>query len=340
MPVNQNALQRYRILNDCFRRRQRHWHLEDLCDEVTRRLVDHTGKNAISPSTINTDIRAMRPDGKSGYNAPIVCDRSEGRGFYYYSDPDFSIEQTPVTSDDVAVVRQVLAVLAPFRGLPLLDELTRVADQLSERTGAAPDSAPAVLHFDTVPDYTGAAWLGPLYEAIRGQQVVRFRYKPFQKDESAETVHPYLLKQYNHRWFLLGRCASLNQLRNYALDRIQGERIETLLTLPFQTNDLLDPTSYFDNVIGASVPEGGAVADVQLRFSPSRAPYVLTKPLHPSQQEGATTEVGTEITLRVGLNRELTSLLLSFGEDVEVLTPESLRTEMGQKIGAAASRYA
>ena len=69
-------------------------------------------------------------------------------------------------------------------------------------------------------------------------------------------------------------------------------------------------------------------------------PYVLTKPLHPSQREGATTPAGTEITLRVALNRELESLLLSFGADVEVLAPPALRESIRQVAGAVVARYA
>ncbi len=330
MPVNQNALLRYRILNDCFRRRNRRWYLEDLIGEVARRLVDHTGKNTISARTINGDIAAMKPGGKSDYDAPIVCDRSEGRGFYYYSDPEYSIDNSPLTSEDADVVRQVLAVLAPFRGLPLLADLEDVAHRLETRTGAASTAGQTpTLHFDTVPNYTGARWLGPLYEALRAREVIRFAYQPFEQEARATTVHPYLLKQYNHRWFLLGQCADQQRLQTYALDRIQGERIERLPNAEFWPNTLLDPATYFTAVIGASVPDGEP-QEIRLRFSPTRAPYVLTKPLHPSQQAGATTEAGTEITLHVGLNRELTSLLLSFGADLEVLTPAELRDQLAQ----------
>ena len=339
MPVNQNALLRYRILNDCFRRRNRRWYLEGLCQEVARRLVDHTGKNTISERTINGDIAAMRPGGKTDYNAPIICNRSEGKGFYYYSDPEYSIDNSPLTSEDADVVRQVLDVLAPFRGLPILADLEDVAHRLETRTGAAPTANQApLLHFDTVPDYAGARWLGPLYEALRAREVVRFSYQPFGKEAQTPVVHPYLLKQYNHRWFLLGQCAEQQKLQTYALDRIQGERIERLPNAEFWPNTLLDPVTYFNAVIGASVPEGEP-QDVRLRFSPTRAPYVLTKPLHSSQTEGATTPAGSEITLRVVLNRELESLLLSFGADVDVLAPPVLRERLSAVARGMATVY-
>ena len=189
-----------------------------------------------------------------------------------------------------------------------------------------------------MPDYAGARWLGPFYEALRAREVVRFAYQPFGQEARATTVHPYLLKQYNHRWFLLGQCADQQRLQTYALDRIRGERIERLPNAEFWPNTLLDPATYFTAVIGASVPDGEP-QEIRLRFAPTRAPYVLTKPLHPSQQAGATTEAGTEITLRVGLNRELESLLLFFGADVEVLAPAELRAEVSQKLREAAALY-
>ena len=78
---------------------------------------------------------------------------------------------------------------------------------------------------------------------------------------------------------------------------------------------------------------------VRLRFTAERAPYVVTKPLHPSQSEAIVTAAGTEVCLQVRLNRELTSLLLGFGADVEVLAPEALRENLRQVVQQMMRQY-
>ena len=338
MPVSRAPARRITILDECFRTNRR-WRFDELLERVNERLADSAdAPEGIKDSSLRHDIKLMRAGEFGNAKAPIVCQE----GYYFYSERDFSIFGSPFSADDAEVLRQALSLLVPFRHLPLVDQLTAMAETLAKDSAADSGPGEVLIHFDTVPDYAGARWLAPLYEAIRAHEVIRFTYQPFGKEAQTAVVHPYLLKQYNHRWFLLGQCAEqprLQTLQTYALDRIQSERIERLPKAEYWPNQLLDPATYFNAVIGASVPEDGP-QEIRLRFAPGRAPYVLTKPLHPSQREGATTPAGTEITIRVVLNRELESLLLSFGADVAVLAPPALRESIRQVAAAMVARYA
>ena len=74
---------------------------------------------------------------------------------------------------------------------------------------------------------------------------------------------------------------------------------------------------------------------MQLRFTEKRYPYVRSKPLHPSQRE---IEACT-ITIEVIPTLELKQQILSFGADVEVLTPQKLREEIAEQLRAASLTY-
>jgi predicted DNA-binding transcriptional regulator YafY len=331
MPANKNALLRYKVLDDCLKRRGRYWSLEDLMEKVSAALREDGGPASVSKRTIQEDIKNLRLN----YNAPI--DTEPGRG-YYYSDSSFSISNTPLTLDDLPVLHQSLSILRQLQALGLSDELDEVVQRIEERL-TQPGAAPALemVHFEQVPTYTGLAWLRPLYQAIRQQEALWVTYQPFQAPSARrELVHPHLLKEFNHRWFLLGLNSQDTHITStYALDRILDLESASTLYRPGE----LDPNTYFQHVIGASVPPNGEVVEIRLRFSPARSPYIVTKPLHPTQLTLAETPEGTLFSLQLIPTRELSSLILSFGADVEVVAPAGLRSYIHEQLQKACINY-
>ena len=340
MPVNKNALARYGWIDECLLRRQRPWSIEDLMEFISEKMADFGVGRAggISKRQVQEDIKQMRPGGMTGYEAPIEFDR-EHRG-YYYADPAYSIRNGPLVSDDAPVLRQALTMLQQFQGLGLGEELARLVQRVEEHLQARPEAAPArqLIWFEQVPDYAGARFLGPLYQAIRARQVLALRYRPFAAPEAFETlVQPYLLKQFNHRWFLVGQGSGREGLSNFALDRIEG--FARAINEPYLPPPA-DIERRFAHVVGVSVPAEGSVPEqVLLRFRAGRGQYVLTKPLHPSQHLVAETADAVEVSLRVVPTQELETLLLSFGDDVEVAAPASLRARISERLRAAAALY-
>ena len=79
--------------------------------------------------------------------------------------------------------------------------------------------------------------------------------------------------------------------------------------------------------------------DVILSVSNSRYNYIKTKPLHLTQRKLGEDKAYTRISINVKINKELIALLLSFGSDIEVLAPVSLREEIAQKIHAMSGKY-
>jgi len=79
------------------------------------------------------------------------------------------------------------------------------------------------------------------------------------------------------------------------------------------------------------------VEHVQLKFSPERLPYVMSKPIHYSQE--IENEAEGIISLDVIPNKELISELIWFRDDVEVLSPDSLREEIKEKTAKMYQKY-
>ena len=341
LPPTKNALLRYAALDACLRRPNRRWTFEALREAVADAVNEQLGiSTGVSTRTLRLDLQAMRPGGATGYEAPIEYSPERG---YYYDPPTYSIFNNPLTLDDLSVLQQALGTLRQLQGLHLSGELDELVARLEQRVsmGAAADQ-PAIIQFEQAPDYAGLPWLGPLYQAIRGQRAQWLTYAPFgAAPERRELVHPHLLKQYNQRWFLLagapatGRAATL-----YALDRIRS--LEPAADVAYQAGAVA-PETFFSDLIGVSIPADPTPQRIELRFAAARLPYILTKPLHSSQLAlpalpDATT--GANIQLTLIPTRELVTLLLSFGADVEVLAPATLRAEVAEGLRRAAGPYA
>ena len=111
MPANKNALIRYKTIDRCLRNRYRRWTLDDLVDACSDALYDMEGiVKGISKRTVQADIQMMRSD-KLGYYAPIeVYDNK----YYRYADPDYSISDTPISSEDYKVVLQAITLIQKY----------------------------------------------------------------------------------------------------------------------------------------------------------------------------------------------------------------------------------
>ena len=128
MPVNKNALIRYKTIDRCLRNRYRLWTIDDLTEACSEALYEMEGiLKGVSVRTVQGDLQIMRSD-KLGYNAPIeVYDRI----YYRYAEPDYSISDTPLTEDDCDLLKEAVALLAgDGRRDEVRDILVRVRNRL------------------------------------------------------------------------------------------------------------------------------------------------------------------------------------------------------------------
>ena len=335
MSTNKNAQLRYRILDTCFKNRHRQYTIGDLVEEVNRQLEDIYGIR-VSLRQIREDIKFMRDS--VGYDAPIEAYPYDGKKCYYsYSDPEFSIFTSELSEEEVSKLRSTIKFLERFRGLPSYAWVEEVISNLEYRFGGVSNKE-NVISFDQNTRLAGLEHLPVLIEAAVDHRTLDILYRSFKGNEYVARVHPYHLKQYNGRWFLLAleEYDTGRKLSTLALDRMVKISPSDRTFIP---NTEYDFTHWFDDIVGVTktVPDGAQKEKVVLRFSPSRFPYVVTKPLHSSQQ--VLSEEGCTVQLEVYPNPELRSLIFSFIPDVEVLAPEWLREEFRQKIEENLKKY-
>lgn len=335
MALNKNALIRYRTIDKCLQNRHRRWTLNDLIDACSDALYEYEGKDAqVSKRTVQLDIQMMRSD-KLGYNAPIVV---YDRKYYTYEEEDFTITDVPLNESDMNILSESVEMLRQFKDFSLFAELGGVIQRLEDRIYTEKTHQPAIIHLDKNENLKGLEHLDTLYQAILKKIVLMITYQSFTaRSSSVFSFHAFILKEFNNRWFVVGRKDGEQRILTLALDRII--RIGYDLSIPYMQENFT-AEDYYRNTFGVTVMTDKQLATIELKFDRSNAPYVLTKPLHHSQQLLESYEDGSiRISIHVHINYELERLILGFGQSVEVLLPRVLRRRIKYILNNALKRY-
>lgn len=333
MPVNKNALIRYKTIDNCLRNPYRRWTVEDLVDACADALYDFEGiRRGVSLRTIQGDLQMMRSD-KLGYNAPIeVYDHK----YYRYSDRNYSIMNLPLSHNDIETMTEAVNLLRQFEDFDHFSEMSDVVSRLQDNLAIARGKK-KIVDFERNSNLKGLRYLNPLYNHIARRETLKIEYQSFSaRKPYAYTVFPHLLKEYRNRWFLF--CTNTKgMLYNFALDRILS--IQTEPDIAYKNNPNFDPDTYFNDLIG--VTKWGNATEITFWASREQALYIATKPIHPSQKiiQDKTKDGSKVFSVIVEPNWEFFSLMLGFGPGVRILSPNSVVREIKRKIKKAAEQY-
>lgn len=326
MPRNKDFSRRIEIIDECLRRRQKKWFVEDLLETVNSKLDERFDKK-VSKRTLYEDLKYLQEE----KGAPIIKQWEGQRVYYKYDDATYSVLNLPISEEEITRLKDAIKMLREINDFSILEEVDLIVEKLEHTISTNVPDSRTMIQFEKHTYAEGAEFIDDLFESIKGKSVLKIAYQPFGASEPQEwIVHPYLLKEYRNRWFIICRKEGTDQVSNLALDRIRKIKNSGI---QFRENNLFDPETYYDNLIGVSFPAGEAVQEVVLRITGSQVNYIKTKPIHKTQEliseENANSIV---IKLRLVINYELQAVLLSYTPDIEVLQPVSLRQQMREKL--------
>ena len=319
---------RYQILNRCFRNPYKEYTIDDLVDECNDALRN-AGKTEVSKRTIQNDINILEADYGIQLNEKLKRGRQR---LYRYADTNYSLPSFRINDEERHKLQDAIRILNHFEGEPLYDWAKTLLMQIEG--GLFDDDSSQVVSFQTNLDLKGLNHFSKLLQAIITKRVLKLKYTPYGKEQLSVTIYPYYLKEYNNRWFLIAQVKGYDSYANYALDRIDEFKE---VVLPYKEPEV-DFSEYFDDVVGVSVPDGES-EDIIIKVDKKRFNYISTKPLHLSQRIQEENDEFAIISINVKINKELIALLLSFGPDVEVISPASLKAEIKKNISALSDIY-
>ena len=334
MAVNKNALIRYKTIDKCLQNNFKQWTLNNLIEAVSDALYEYEGKDIdVSKRTVQLDLQMMRSD-KLGYNAPIVV---YDRKFYKYEDENYSITNSPISNQDLSKLSEAVSFLKQFQGFSHFSELGSVVQKLEDHVYIQKTNEKALIDFEKNDNLKGLEFLDALYQFILKKQAIEITYQSFKaRQENTFTYHPYLLKEFRNRWFIIGKRNKNEGIMNLALDRIISIKKSSK---SFIIDSNFNSDNFYKNAIGVSVSPNLEPENVLLYVNHKQAPYVLTKPFHHSQKEVSRDNYGVTISLDVQLNFELEKEILGLGEGIKVIAPERLKRQIKERLYDAIDAY-
>ena len=305
-------------------------------DQLFRDDVGHTVNEILTdPDMDDIAERSLRENLKEfedSFGAQFDLNAYRGRErLWKYKDPNFSIFQQ--INQDIEIIQKSIQQLKLFQGDPQYDALRfSLMDLKSIIAGEKP-----FMSFDSNKELKGLEHIEPIADAILHKFPVKLWYKPYNQSESIHHVHPYHLRQFNNRWFLLAFCEEDKVIYNYPIDRIKQV---THLSKEYIPTDI-NFDEYFKDIVGVTNYQENAVQEILLRVDKKSIDYIRTKPFHATQSElkERETEHSVILSLKVKENKELIMLLLSYGDTIEVLAPLPLRQKMKEIVQKLNSFY-
>lgn len=262
---------------------------------------------SLSKRTIERDFEAIRNE----FGLEITYDRfKEG----YYIDEENSIN-----------IESFIRFL----------EIVNTAELLTESLSDSKESL-NYISFDKSGGLRGIEYLPIILRSIREHRLLRIKHHTFYS-EKARTfkIEPYMLKEYQNRWYIIAIVRGMDQQRTFAIDRL--EEIE-LLTETFEPTRREEIESNFRNVIGLVYSEHD-LQEVELSFTAFQGNYIRSLPFHSSQEILIDNDDEFRIRLKIKPNYEFTQKILMHGNTVKVTKPQWLADEIKAILTDAVNNY-
>lgn len=297
------------------------------------------GYEEVGDRTLRKDLTLMQGE---PFNVVFEEDRREGKEKLWHILPGHSLYVTKLSREEQNLMHEVLHTLGKFSGIPSFEWL----DRLSEWLGVSSENDYKIMDFGSTSVQSNL--LGKLFNFIANKRVVELYYRTFKDPEEKHILFwPYRLKQYNGRWFVIGKAED-NFWLNFPLNNIY--RVEDAgkdypsypLTLERR----------FDQVVGVTIPADKKPENIICWVDDRGFPYLISKPIHSSMEEITDVEVieglrkkfpeyegGHFVTMSLIVNTELKQVLCSYMDEVVVLEPLELRMSMREIAAKISRRY-
>ena len=352
MPQNKNAITRYIILDRLLQHKFGHT-IKELTELCNNELGDK-GYESVTKRCIEKDLIAMEEEPfyaeivRTG-KTPIEDKNGKSRmvQLVRYSNPYFSIFNHELNDDEKALLRKALEPFGKFEDIPGFEQI----EQLIASLNVDVDESKKFVYYSVNENGTNTKVFGKLYSAISEQKVINLTYHKFD-DPTPHNVllHPYILKEWNRRWYLIAAATDSGKILTFALDRT--DEVETCNEMKYKpaSDDLMER---YEDIVGITYYEGKPIDTIYFWASNSSTHYLLTKPIHGTQttlKEGGEEEVtlrksypnlkdGKFFRLKCMINYELMCEILSYGQGIIVLSPDTFREEIAKHISSIQENY-
>ena len=301
----------------------------ELLMKINELLAEHDIR-PIHVKTLNNDLTDLVNQGAEIHRP------NRGDNTYYYMEQFFP-SGSHFDEEDIAILKQGVVLLRKIAGFKTARDIENLLSKMKYLRFSIINEQNDYIAFEDHTEADGIEWLDKICEAIVLKNVIQVCYKPFNHKEEQFLLHPYFLKEYRNRWFVLGRHHIANDLHILALDRIKSVKA---VYDAYLENDLFDSDVYFKDMVGVTRRLGEKPEMIRLKVNAGSASYIESKKIIRNQQTVKRNKDGSiEVELKAVINYELISTILGFGSAVQVIDPEILREKVIHEFTGALKQY-
>lgn len=314
-----------------------HRSIRELTELVNKRLQEDL-YGTVTDRTIRNDLERNMI---ALYNVEIDCKKHK----YAYKKGCAGIMHPMLQEEEKQLLVLALQVYRICQGTPFFkpfkDMVGRlIGSQLHEDMGML--DHPTIVQIPETDTSSGIQYFSAIYQAALNKKSLRIRYTPLgQETQQLLEVSPYVLKEYERRWYLIG-FVRRDPKDSGAVKILKLGRILSVepSDAPFHASVEFDPKEYFAHSLGIFHQIGQKPVRVVLKARGELVQLLLEDTIHSSMRILTLLEdQEMDIELRVYNSVELHSLILKFGPLIEVLEPASLRDEIVSKLQRTLEQY-
>lgn len=332
MPNTKKSLTRLVVIDRCLSG-EKAMTLKEIMEKVNKELLEQQQPMVSRNSTITKDLNYISQKWKT-----IIDKKPKGKEYtYQYREPSFSIFKSVLTPSELDKLYQIVNLLKDFTGLPQFEWIEEISAKL--HAYAYDNKDVPIVSLSHNPQYAdNMKHFTPLFDYIKSKTPIKLTYKKFNCDEiTTRTLHPYHLKEFNYRWYVVGWCKEHpDHLSCYGFERIIDF---SKSDEAFVENPGFDIEEYFSSMVGLTIYDGTVPQDVLIWVHKDEYPYIKTDPIHHSQKYVCDKDGGMIISLHLYINTELEMQLMSYGKWIRVLAPLELRQKMKDNVKVMSGYY-
>jgi hypothetical protein len=188
MSKNKDFYHRIAIVDECLRRRDKKWYVEDLLGCVNERLLLDYGIT-ISVRTLQYDLNYLIKE----KDAPIEKIRDGNKMLIRYSDVNFSIKNIPLQDGEIILLKDAVNILKQISGLLIVHDIDNIVSKLENTIADGQETNHSIVQFEKHTSSTGSAYMDDIFTAIKANIALNIDYQPFNMEETLSMVNFILI---------------------------------------------------------------------------------------------------------------------------------------------------
>jgi predicted DNA-binding transcriptional regulator YafY len=316
MNLSKSAFRRYKVIDGLLRNPMIRYPTKTDIIEACNDKLDYRP----SRDTIQKDLENMRLPYPDGFDAPVkYCQRNKG---YEYTDPNYSLSGIALNEDEIDTISDAVDLIRLIGGSRLSNQFNHAVEKLLSATiesRQSHENKRPILQTMVAPKSRGFEYFDLFYQASKERIPVSFIHFSYNKRTFKHTfLHPFLVKEFDNRWYVIGYSETHESVRTFGLDRISDPVRTKKKYLSTNRNEI---DTYLNDIYGVYPIQGAKKGKIKIKVKEIATHYMQAYPLHESQQIVKDQYGMSEITFELIPSYELARYFLSLGNQIKLISP-------------------